>query len=83
MNAITRSLTMAVLLSAAPVVAVLAQGTGSTPGMAPTYQTGQASNSHTPGATGDTVVKGDHSTVSGDRRATKAQQKTGSGTGQD
>jgi hypothetical protein len=78
MRAMTRSLTLAVIFSAAPFVAVLAQGTGSAAGTAPPYQGSQASNPHSPGSTGDAVVKGDKSTISGDHRATKEDQKAGS-----
>jgi hypothetical protein len=37
-------------------------------------QQGAASNPRQPGATGETIVKGDSSTIHGDRKATKEQK---------
>jgi hypothetical protein len=52
--------------------------TGSRYSVTPTTQLDE--NPTVPGATGLTIVRGDHSTISGDRRAT-AQQKTGATAG--
>ena len=74
--------TIAILASALlafPVAGAFAQNTSTTTTTtAPTgTQHGAAAeNPHVKGATGDTIVKGDRSTIAGDKSAT-SEQKTG------
>jgi hypothetical protein len=75
MSRLIRSIMLTASLALIPAAAALAQST------APHATTAQADqNPNTPGATGQTVVKGDNSTIKGDHSATK-DQKTGASEG--
>jgi hypothetical protein len=87
----SRSLLLAAGLFALPMTAALAQTAATTSGGAagnyssgttPGGKTGQSS--HTPGATGQTIVPGNSSTMAGDKESTKTNQQnaaTGSSRG--
>ena len=71
MTAMTRSIILIVSLAVVPAAGALAQNTQSSDQTTPSAQ-----NPNTPGATGRTIVKGDNSTIHGDRRGTR-EEKTG------
>ena len=75
------SMLFAASLFALPAVSAVAQGNAASSGNSgstSTQSSAGAMDPHTPGATGDTIVKGDRSTISGDAKAT-AEQRTNEG----
>lgn len=81
-----RRIVVAAMLTVSPLTAALAQG-GTGPDLkadskteANSVKNGAATDTRTPGATGSTVVPGNHSSVAGDNAAT-ARAKSGGGGG--
>ena len=72
----------AAVLIASPLCGALAQTSSPAGGVADTKPTNPAAmNSHTPGATGTTVVPGSKSTVASDKPATTNTKTGGTSTG--
>jgi hypothetical protein len=64
------SILLALSISIISTAGVLAQNANSSSGRIPAY-----ANPNVPGATGSTVVRGDNSTIAGDRAATIEQRE--------
>ncbi len=82
-----RNILFAAILALTPLAGAVAQGTTS-PGMkagssseASEMKNGSAANPRQPGATGTTVVPGNHSTIAGDAKATASRKSGGGGGG--